>query len=225
MGRMMSRAESSACALHTTAFTVVMAPGAAFRACALQLASGEVVGVAGSNGAGKTTLLRALAGEVRPTDGRMWIFDREITQLDASARARAGLCLLPQENHVFLNLSVAENLRVATDSSEARRTSTDELRRLLPGLDFRTPARLLSGGERQTLALVMTFATAAQIYLIDEPYAGLDPVRAEAVRKAIRNWLKDRSAAALIVDHDLGRLTEDCHRVVAISDIAKLDFA
>lgn len=193
----------------------------------LTLAPGEVVGLLGPGGAGKTTTFRLIAGLVPLAEGRVLIDGIDVSRLPLFARARLGLGILPQEPSIHAGLSVEENILIALEVrplDRARRRA--ELERLLDrfGLERlrRMPAGRLSGGERRRCEIARTLACEARYLLLDEPFAGIDPIAVEGVRALIAG-LRASGMGILITDHNARELLGSVDRahVVAAGRILK----
>jgi branched-chain amino acid transport system ATP-binding protein/neutral amino acid transport system ATP-binding protein len=158
------------------------------KGASIRVEAGEIVVVIGPNGAGKSTLLKAIAGLVPTQSGAIALEGRDVTRLDAVARARAGLAFVPQERNVFATMSVAENLSISAFLDPgSEKTRVAELSRRTPLLAERRHAlaRTLSGGQRQTLAMAMGLMCEPRLMLLDEPTAGLSPQAADALFASI----------------------------------------
>ena len=185
----------------------------------LVLDRGEVLGVVGGNGSGKTSFLRILAGSLDTQRGEIRLFGQDVTRLSAGGRFAAGLRYLPQKDNVFQRLTVSENITVSSMRMPNLVSPLGRLASLSPSLTARTsaPAATLSGGERQILALAMTFSNPhGAVYLLDEPFAGLSQIASKAIAETVRLWLKELSASAIIVEHSRPLLRSVCDRVVDI---------
>lgn len=152
------------------------------KGASMRVEAGEIVVIIGPNGAGKSTLLKAIAGLVPTQSGAILLEGRDVTRLDAVARARSGLAFVPQERNVFATMSVGENLSISAfldPASEKARVA--ELSQRTPLLAERRHAlaRTLSGGQRQTLAMAMGLMSQPRLMLLDEPTAGLSPKAAD----------------------------------------------
>ncbi|MEW6073093.1 MAG: LPS export ABC transporter ATP-binding protein [Planctomycetota bacterium] len=172
-----------------------------------EVAAGEIVGLLGPNGAGKTTSFRMTVGLVRPEAGQVWLGGRECSRLPMYRRARLGMGYLPQEPSVFRRMRVRDNLLAVLEamplSRAERRRRADEL---LEELDLsalaRALAETLSGGERRRLEICRALASEPAILLLDEPFAGVDPIAVEEIQALIRD-LRRRSIGVLITDHSV----------------------
>jgi lipopolysaccharide export system ATP-binding protein len=172
----------------------------------LRIRSGQVVGLLGPNGAGKTTTFYMITGLVRPDSGEVFLDDQEITQLPVYLRARLGINYLPQETSVFRKLTVAENIMAILETIEPDKSARNErLAALLAELDI-TPLRnqradSLSGGQKRRLEITRALVTDPDFILLDEPFAGLDPIVVLEIQKIIAK-LKDRGIGIVITDHN-----------------------
>ncbi len=173
----------------------------------IHVAAGEVVGLLGPNGAGKTTSFGMIVGQVQPDEGTVLLKGRDITDLPMHRRARLGVGYLTQEPSVFRKLTVEQNLfailETCDGSSEERKT---RLAYLLEELDLtrlaKSYAYQLSGGEKRRLEITRALVTSPQILLLDEPFAGIDPIAVYEVQKIVRR-LRDRGLGILITDHNV----------------------
>ena len=208
--------------LSASALRVQVGPGTILVTQPFRLEGNESLGIFGANGAGKTSLIRALAGELPLLSGHVRLLGQDITSQDVAARARAGLRYLPQANNTFPALTIEENLRTIIPSKSARSAATEQFLAALPHCSARTPVHLLSGGERQVLAVIMALSTLASVYLFDEPYSGIDVATSSILRVAIRDGLKRQGAAAIVIGHDRNQLKADCQRTVDLSEIAAI---
>lgn len=173
----------------------------------IHVAAGEVVGLLGPNGAGKTTSFGMIVGQVQPDEGTVLLKGRDITDLPMHRRARLGVGYLTQEPSVFRKLTVEQNLfailETCDGSSEERKT---RLAYLLEELDLtrlaKSYAYQLSGGEKRRLEITRALVTSPKILLLDEPFAGIDPIAVYEVQKIVRR-LRDRGLGILITDHNV----------------------
>jgi len=167
--------------------------------------AGEIVGLLGPNGAGKTTTFNMVVGVVKPDEGQVKFQDRDITGLPMHKRARLGIGYLTQEPSVFRKLTVEENILAILETCKLGRDERDvRLKYLLEELDL-TPIRKskayqLSGGEKRRLEITRALVTSPKLLLLDEPFAGIDPIAVYEVQKIIRR-LRDRGLGILITDH------------------------
>jgi lipopolysaccharide export system ATP-binding protein len=189
----------------------------AVREVTFRMHSGEVVGLLGPNGAGKTTVFYMVVGFIRPTAGRIWLNDRDVSSLPMYRRARMGISYLPQEPSVFRKLSVEDNILAILDT---RRTLTRaerrrRLDRLLEDLGIahlrRQKAYTLSGGERRRTEIARSLAIEPKFLLLDEPFAGIDPITV-AELKTIVQGLSERGIGVLITDHNVRDTLQITHR-------------
>ncbi|AYH45798.1 MULTISPECIES: LPS export ABC transporter ATP-binding protein [Rhodocyclales] len=187
-----------------------------------EVGSGEVVGLLGPNGAGKTTCFYMIVGLVRADGGDIRLDDAELTHLPVHSRARLGLSYLPQEMSVFRKLTVAENIRAVLELQGLGRDRIDErLEELLDELGIAhlrdNTAVSLSGGERRRCEIARALATDPRLILLDEPFAGVDPIAVLDIQKIIR-FLRDRGIGVLITDHNVRETLGICNRAYIISE-------
>ena len=187
-----------------------------------EVGSGEVVGLLGPNGAGKTTCFYMIVGLVRVDGGDIALDDAMLTHLPIHARARLGLSYLPQEMSVFRRLTVAENIRAVLELQDLPEDRmTDRLEELLDELGIAhlrdNTAISLSGGERRRCEIARALATDPRLILLDEPFAGVDPIAVLDIQKIIR-FLKDRGIGVLITDHNVRETLGICDRAYIISE-------
>ncbi len=187
-----------------------------------EVGSGEVVGLLGPNGAGKTTCFYMIVGLVRMDGGTITLDEAELTHLPVHARARLGLSYLPQEMSVFRKLSVADNVRAVLElqGHDSKRIA-DRLETLLEELGIAhlrdNTAISLSGGERRRCEIARALATSPRLILLDEPFAGVDPIAVLDIQKIIR-FLKERGIGILITDHNVRETLGICDRAYIISE-------
>jgi lipopolysaccharide export system ATP-binding protein len=182
----------------------------------------EVVGLLGPNGAGKTTTFNMIAGSVRPTEGRVFLGEREITELPMYRRARLGLTYLPQEPSIFRKLSVADNVNAILETVEPdRRKRRKRLSELLAelGLSGKATTRgdSLSGGERRRVEITRALVLDPRFILLDEPFAGVDPIAVIDIQKIIEQ-LRNRGIGVVITDHNVRETLAICDRAYIIKD-------
>jgi lipopolysaccharide export system ATP-binding protein len=183
---------------------------------------GEVVGLLGPNGAGKTTCFYSVMGLVKPDAGRIFLEGEDITDLPMYRRAILGLGYLPQETSIFRGLTVEQNilavLEVEEPSEEARRERLERLLGEFGLTDLRdSPALALSGGERRRCEIARALAAEPSIMLLDEPFAGIDPISIADIRELVRE-LKQRDIGVLITDHNVRETLDIVDRACIIYD-------
>ncbi len=189
----------------------------------VQVGTGEVVGLLGPNGAGKTTCFYMIVGLVGCDGGRIRLGDRDLTHLPMHARARAGLGYLPQEASVFRKLSVRDNILaiLETRAGLGRRDRERRLEELLHELHIghlaEQPGISLSGGERRRVEIARALATEPRFMLLDEPFAGVDPISVIDIQRIVRH-LTDRGIGVLITDHNVRETLGICGRAYILSD-------
>ncbi len=198
----------------------------------MTLASGEVVGLLGPNGAGKTTSFYMIVGLVRSDAGEIWMDGKNLAFMPIHQRARLGLSYLPQEASVFRKLSVADNIRAVlelqTDESGKPLSAAEiesRLTELLDDLQISAlrdnMAQSLSGGERRRVEIARALATSPRFILLDEPFAGVDPIAVIEIQRIVR-FLKSRGIGVLITDHNVRETLGICDRAYIISEGAVL---
>ncbi len=173
----------------------------------LEVKPGEVVGLLGPNGAGKTTSFYMIIGLIRPNDGHVFLGDSEITKFPMYRRARLGLSYLPQEPSVFRSLTVEQNLWAILEFMKLTKVQKKEkLEQLLDDLDIEKlrdqKAYTLSGGERRRVEVARALCTDPKFLLLDEPFAGIDPIVVAELQKLIVG-LRERGIGVLITDHNV----------------------
>ena len=176
--------------------------GVHFRVCA-----GEIVGLLGPNGAGKTTSFRMTVGLVKPDAGEVFLNAEECSKLPMYKRARLGMGYLPQEPSIFRRMSVIDNLIAVLETMPMTKTERyAEARRLLEELELGhledSIADTLSGGERRRLELSRALATRPSILLLDEPFAGVDPINVQEIQDLVRK-MREKGIGILITDHNV----------------------
>lgn len=177
------------------------------RDVSLRVEQGQVAALLGPNGSGKTTTFYAIAGLVRANAGQVLLDGREISGLPMYRRARLGIGYLPQENSIFRGLSVAQNIMAVLEIRERRRAAREaRLEELLEEFSIAhlrdAPALALSGGERRRAEIARCLAAAPRFVLLDEPFAGVDPIAVDDIR-ALMGQLKSRGIGVLITDHNV----------------------
>ena len=187
----------------------------------ITLKQGEIVGLLGPNGAGKTTSFYMIVGLIRPNEGKIFFDDTEITKLPVFERARLGIGYLAQEASVFRKLSVEDNIRSVLEmtklSKEEQRARTEELISEFNLQKIRKSIGIqLSGGERRRTEIARVLALRPKFILLDEPFAGVDPIAVEDIQKIV-STLRERNIGILITDHNV-------HETLSITDRAYLLF-
>ncbi len=192
----------------------------------LAISPGEVVGLLGPNGAGKTTTFYMIVGLVKPDGGEIFLDGENITGLPMYLRARKGLNYLPQEPSIFRKLTVEENILAILEtldlSDEARK---ERLRELLNELDLTALAKhhaySLSGGERRRVEITRALVTSPKYILLDEPFAGIDPLAVADIQKIIEK-LKVKGIGIIISDHNVRETLSCCDRAYIVNEGAIL---
>jgi lipopolysaccharide export system ATP-binding protein len=188
----------------------------------LEINPGEVVGLLGPNGAGKTTTFYMIVGLTKPDDGHILLDGEDITDCAIYIRARKGLNYLPQEASIFRNMTVEENIMAILETlkigAEERKRRLGEL---LGELDItalaRSQAHSLSGGERRRVEITRALVTSPKYMLLDEPFAGIDPLAVADIQKIIGK-LKARGIGVLISDHNVRETLSVCDRAYIVNE-------
>ncbi len=186
-----------------------------------QLSEHSIVGLLGPNGAGKTTIFYMIAGLIRPDEGKVYLNGEDITDFPMHQRARKGITYLPQEPSVFRRLSVADNIRLVLEtrgmSGKDIESKTLELLDEM-GLSALADqqAQSLSGGERRRVEVLRALATAPAFILLDEPFAGVDPLAVADLQEIIRG-LKERGIGVFISDHNVRETLTVCDRAYIVN--------
>lgn len=188
----------------------------------LEIESGEVVGLLGPNGAGKTTSFYMIVGLIAADAGSVELDGQEIRHLPIHERARLGLGYLPQEASIFRKMTVEQNIRAILEIRLKNKSEIDaELEKLLGDLNIErlrnNPAPSLSGGERRRVEIARVLAMQPRFILLDEPFAGVDPIAVIDIQKII-GFLKTRGIGVLITDHNVRETLRICDRAYIISD-------
>ncbi|NCP11950.1 MAG: LPS export ABC transporter ATP-binding protein [Sphingomonadales bacterium] len=188
----------------------------------LSVAKGEVVGLLGPNGAGKTTCFYSIMGLVKPDSGRIMLEGEDITPLPMYRRAMLGLGYLPQETSIFRGLSVEANIAAVLELSEPNRAArAQRLEELLDEFGLTrlrsSAAMALSGGERRRCEIARALAASPSIMLLDEPFAGIDPISISDIRDLVKD-LKRRGIGVLITDHNVRETLDIVDRACIIYD-------
>ena len=194
----------------------------------VKVEKGEVVGLLGPNGAGKTTSFYMIVGLVRNDGGQILIDGQDVTRMPIHRRSRMGLSYLPQEASIFRKLTVAENVRAVLElqhNEQGQALSQSDIQERLQSLlsDLRvdhlhdSPALSLSGGERRRVEIARALATQPRFILLDEPFAGIDPIAVIEIQRIIA-FLKQRGIGVLITDHNVRETLGICDHAYIISE-------
>ena len=194
----------------------------------LDVRTGEVVGLLGPNGAGKTTSFYMIVGLIRADGGRIAIGNRQVEDLPIHERSRMGLSYLPQEASIFRKLNVEDNIRAVLQLQQDERGKPlgrteveNRLNALLADLNIerlrKSPALALSGGERRRVEIARALATQPRFILLDEPFAGIDPIAVLDIQRIIK-FLKQRGLGVLITDHNVRETLGICDHAYIISE-------
>jgi lipopolysaccharide export system ATP-binding protein len=200
-------AETTASGLEVRSIAKAYDRRAVLHDVSLDVHRGEVVGLLGPNGAGKTTCFYSVMGLVKPDSGRIFLDGQDITELPMYRRAILGLGYLPQETSIFRGLTVCQNIMAVLEVAEPdRHARAERLEQLLAEFHIEklrdAPAMALSGGERRRCEIARALAAKPSIMLLDEPFAGIDPISIKDIRDLIVD-LKKRNIGVLITDHNV----------------------
>jgi len=192
------------------------------RGVSLEVASGEVVGLLGPNGAGKTTTFYMVVGLTAPESGRVVLEGEDVTDDPMYVRARKGIGYLPQEPSIFRGLTVEQNILAILETLDLSRAERKErLASLLAELNLtplaRSPAHTLSGGERRRVEITRALAVSPRFMLLDEPFAGIDPIAVTDIQKIIFH-LRERGIGLLITDHNVRETLRITDRAYIVHD-------
>jgi lipopolysaccharide export system ATP-binding protein len=185
----------------------------------VEVKQGEIVGLLGPNGAGKTTSFYMIVGMIKPNSGKIFLDDKEITKEPMFRRAQLGIGYLPQEASVFRKLSIEDNLRAVLEMTKlSKKEQEEKVESLLDEFGLQHVRKnlgdQLSGGERRRTEIARALATDPKFILLDEPFAGVDPIAVEDIQAVVRK-LKDKNIGILITDHNV-------HETLSITDRAYL---
>jgi len=188
----------------------------------MKIKNNRVVGLLGPNGAGKTTTFYMAVGMIKPDDGQVFLDDEDITSFPMYLRARKGIGYLPQETSIFRKLTVKQNIMAILETLSISKSDQEErANMLLDELGIKhlenQNANLLSGGERRRLEITRALATNPSFILLDEPFAGIDPLAVIDIKKIIRH-LKNRGIGILISDHNVRETLEVCDEAYILND-------
>ncbi|MCE5304137.1 MAG: LPS export ABC transporter ATP-binding protein [Chloroherpetonaceae bacterium] len=183
----------------------------------IKVNQGEVVGLLGPNGAGKTTSFYMIVGMIRPNAGSVFLNGQDITGKAMYQRARLGISYLPQEPSIFRGLSVEKNIRAVLQLQHIpKKEINDTIEQLIDDFGIghvrKSKGFMLSGGERRRTEIARSLASFPKFILLDEPFAGIDPIAVEEIMKMVRN-LKHRGIGVIITDHNV-------HETLSITDRA-----
>ncbi len=187
----------------------------------IKVRQGEIVGLLGPNGAGKTTTFYMITGMIKPNAGQIFLNNEDITKLPMYKRARRGVAYLPQEASIFRKLTVEENLlaimeMIGVPRNERKQRTEELLTELSITHIAKSKGYQLSGGERRRTEIARTLVTNPRFILLDEPFAGVDPIAVEDIQNIVHG-LKERNIGVLITDHNV-------HETLSITDRAYLLF-
>ena len=182
----------------------------------------EIVGLLGPNGAGKTTAFHIAAGLIYPNNGKVIINGKDLTNEPLHVRAKLGLGYLPQESSIFSDLSVENNLLgivelSATDSQEASKTVTKLIDDFGLSKILNVKGRMLSGGQRRKVEIARTLISSPNLILLDEPFAGIDPIAVEEIKELLKEISK-KDISILITDHNVRETLSLCDRAIILVD-------
>ncbi|UOO93693.1 MULTISPECIES: LPS export ABC transporter ATP-binding protein [Vitreoscilla] len=188
----------------------------------LDIQSGEVIGLLGPNGAGKTTSFYMIVGIIAADDGSIVLDGQEMRHLPIHERAQKGVGYLPQEASIFRKMTVTENIQAILEiNTQDKAEITKQTERLLDDLNIGhikdSPAVALSGGERRRVEIARVLATKPRFILLDEPFAGVDPIAVIDIQNII-SYLKQRGIGVLITDHNVRETLRICDRAYIISE-------
>lgn len=181
----------------------------------IEVSQGEIVGLLGPNGAGKTTSFYMIVGMIKPNSGRIFLDNKDITELPMYQRAQLGIAYLPQEASVFRKLSVEDNILAILEMTTLSKTEQKQrLEELINEFNLHSVRKnlgdQLSGGERRRTEIARALATKPRFILLDEPFAGVDPIAVEDIQTVVKK-LKDKNIGVLITDHNV-------HETLSITD-------
>ena len=182
-------------------------PRTVVKGVSFEVGQGEIVGLLGPNGAGKTTSFYMVVGLVKPTEGKIFLDDQDITELPVFKRAQQGVGYLAQEASIFRQLTVEENIMAVLEMTKMtkaqRREKTESLLEEFSLTHVRkNPGQVLSGGERRRTEIARALAVDPKFILLDEPFAGVDPIAVEEIQRIVAQ-LKHRNIGILITDHNV----------------------
>ena len=189
----------------------------------IEISQSQIVGLLGPNGAGKTTCFYMIVGLIQADRGRVLLDQKDMTKLPIHDRARHGLSYLPQESSIFRNLTVEENVLAILQARQelTREEREKKLEQLLEEFSIvhirNSKGMSLSGGERRRTEIARTLATDPKFILLDEPFAGVDPISVSDI-KTIINQLKDRGIGILLTEHNVRETLDICEKAYIVSE-------
>ncbi|MFL5752115.1 MAG: LPS export ABC transporter ATP-binding protein [Bacteroidia bacterium] len=188
----------------------------------IEVKQGEIVGLLGPNGAGKTTSFYMIVGMIKPNSGKIFLDHQDITSLPMYKRAQLGIGYLPQEASVFRKLSIEDNIRAVLEMTKlSKQEQNEKVESLIAEFNLghvrKNLGDQLSGGERRRTEIARCLATSPNFILLDEPFAGVDPIAVEDIQNVVKK-LKEKNIGILITDHNV-------HETLSITDRAYLLFS
>ena len=189
----------------------------------IEVSQSQIVGLLGPNGAGKTTCFYMIVGLIQANSGKVLLDQKDVTQLPIHDRARHGLSYLPQESSIFRNLTVEENVLAILQARQelTREQREEKLEQLLEEFSIEhirnSKGMSLSGGERRRTEIARTLATDPKFILLDEPFAGVDPISVSDIKTIIKQ-LKDRGIGILLTDHNVRETLDICEKAYIVSE-------
>ncbi len=193
------------------------------RDVSITIQQGEIVGLLGPNGAGKTTCFYMMVGLIKPDRGRVFLASDELTQLPIHQRAEFGLSYLPQDSSIFRTLTVEDNIMAILEtrkdlSHEQRKEKLESLLQEFSITHIRSNKGMsLSGGERRRTEIARTLATDPKFVLLDEPFAGVDPISVSDIKRIIEH-LRSRGIGVLLTDHNVRETLDICEKAYIVSE-------
>ena len=186
------------------------------------IGSNEIVGLLGPNGAGKTTAFYIAAGLMFPDHGRVFIDNKDVTEIPMHSRAKLGLGYLPQEASIFTDLSVESNLLgIAELSNNDKDQAFKKVAKIIDEFELnkilQLKGRMLSGGQRRKVEIARTLICEPSIILLDEPFAGIDPIAVEEIKELLQVICK-KNISILITDHNVRETLSLCHKAIILSE-------
>jgi len=186
------------------------------------IGSNEIVGLLGPNGAGKTTAFYIAAGLIFPDQGRVFINNKDVTEMPMHSRAKLGLGYLPQEASIFTDLSVESNLLgIAELSNNDKNQTFEKVAKIIDEFDLhkilKLKGRMLSGGQRRKVEIARTLICEPSIILLDEPFAGIDPIAVEEIKELLQEICK-KNISILITDHNVRETLSLCHKAIILNE-------